>query len=81
MINVKFFAYLRERLGHDSVAFEYTGEKTIADVKRKLIARGEPWDLLCEQDVLVALNQTLSNGDASICDGDEIAFFPPVTGG
>jgi molybdopterin synthase sulfur carrier subunit len=81
MINIRFFASLRERLGHDSIAFQYTDEKTVADVKRTLIARGTPWTLLTEQDVLVALNQTLSSEDSLVNDGDELAFFPPVTGG
>nr|WP_297349870.1 molybdopterin converting factor subunit 1 [uncultured Glaciecola sp.] len=81
MINIRFFAMLRERLGVDNVNYEYTDEKTVADIKQKLIARGEPWTLLAEQDVLIALNQTLTSASAAVNDGDEIAFFPPVTGG
>ncbi|MFB0912259.1 MAG: MoaD/ThiS family protein [Glaciecola sp.] len=50
-------------------------------MKQKLIARGEPWTLLAEQDVLIAVNQTLTSASATVNDGDEIAFFPPVTGG
>ncbi len=81
MINIRFFAMLRERLGVDKVDFQYTDEKTVSDIKQKLIARGEPWTLLAEQDVLIALNQTLTSASATVKDGDEIAFFPPVTGG
>jgi len=81
MINIRFFAMLRERLGIDTLDYEYTDEKTVADIKHKLVARGEPWTLLAEQDVLIALNQALTSGSAVVNDGDEIAFFPPVTGG
>jgi molybdopterin synthase sulfur carrier subunit len=81
MINIRFFAMLRERLGVDKVDYEYTDEKTVSDIKQKLIAQGEPWTLLAEQDVLIAVNQTLTSASATVNDGDEIAFFPPVTGG
>ncbi|MFT4732278.1 MAG: molybdopterin synthase sulfur carrier subunit [Gammaproteobacteria bacterium] len=81
MINIRFFAMLRERLGVDKVDYQYTDEKTVSDIKQKLIARGEPWTLLAEQDVLIAVNQTLTSASATVNDGDEIAFFPPVTGG
>jgi molybdopterin synthase sulfur carrier subunit len=81
MINIRFFAILRERLGVDSLAYEYSDEKTVDDIKQNIIARGEPWTLLAEQDVLIALNHTLTSASARVNDGDEIAFFPPVTGG
>ena len=72
---------LRERIGVDKVDYEFTDEKTVSDIKQKLIAQGEPWTLLAEQDVLIAVNQTLTSASATVNDGDEIAFFPPVTGG
>ena len=81
MINIRFFAFLRERLGTDTLAYELSDEKTVSDIKQKLIAQGEPWTLLAEQDVLIALNQAISSESAMVSDGDEIAFFPPVTGG
>lgn len=81
MIQVLFFASLRERVGTANLNLEYTGERTVADVERHLLERGEKWQLLGEQDVLCAVNQTLCGKDAKVHDGDEIAFFPPVTGG
>lgn len=81
MINIRFFAYLREALGVDSIAFENEGAKSVNDIKQQLVAKGEPWTLLAEQDVLIAVNQTLSSGTTILNDGDELAFFPPVTGG
>ncbi len=81
MIHIRFFAFLRERLGIDTLDYEFTNEKTVFDIKQKLVARGEPWNLLAEQDVLIAVNQTLTSETSPVHDGDEIAFFPPVTGG
>ncbi|MEQ3657803.1 MAG: molybdopterin converting factor subunit 1 [Glaciecola sp.] len=81
MVKLKFFAQLRERLGTASINIEYAGQKTVADLKDALLEQGEKWTLLKEQDVLCAVNQTLCGQDARINDGDEIAFFPPVTGG
>ncbi len=81
MINIRFFAYLRERLDVGSLDYELSVEETVADVLNQLIAKGEPWTLLAEQDVLIALNQTITSKSANVKDGDELAFFPPVTGG
>lgn len=81
MIHIRFFASLRERLGLASVNIEYSGEKTVADLLSELFEKGDQWLMLKEQDVLVAVNQTLCSKEARINDGDELAFFPPVTGG
>ena len=81
MIQIKFFASLRERLGTSSLNLQYAGENTVADIEQELVERGEEWRFLEERDVLCAVNQTLCGKDAKVNDGDEIAFFPPVTGG
>ncbi|GAA0859266.1 molybdopterin converting factor subunit 1 [Aliiglaciecola litoralis] len=81
MIQIKFFAMLRERIGLATLNFEYAGEKTVAEIKQQLVSKGAQWQVLAEQEVLCAVNQTLCGPESKVNDGDEIAFFPPVTGG
>jgi len=81
MIQVKFFASLRERLGTGSLNFEYAGESSVAEVAQELISRGDKWQLLDDANLLCSVNQTICDRNARVGDGDEIAFFPPVTGG
>jgi molybdopterin synthase sulfur carrier subunit len=81
MIQIRFFANLRERIGTATMNFEYSGEQTVADIKNQLVLKDESLLPLKEQQVLCAVNQTLCEQNARINDGDEIAFFPPVTGG
>lgn len=81
MIKVKFFAKLREQFNCEQLNLDYSGEHTVEDIKKHLLERGEHWQPLASSDVLCAVNQTLSAPSSSIHDGDEIAFFPPVTGG
>jgi molybdopterin synthase sulfur carrier subunit len=75
MIRLRYFASLRERLG---VADEWIPlPETVSDVaglKRWLQDRTGPWsEALSDQELVKA--------DTPVCDGDEVAWFPPVTGG
>lgn len=81
MIKVLFFAQTRELVGVANL--EIAGEFATAEQLRQHLAeRGSKWQLALEKGkLLVAINQTISSLDASINDGDEVAFFPPVTGG
>ena len=81
MIHIRFFASLRERIGMASIEVNYCGEKTVLDLMMGLVEKDNNWQALTENDVLVAVNQTLCGKEFAINDGDEIAFFPPVTGG
>ena len=82
MIKVLFFASLREQLDCDAVDVAADGLDTIDDLRNSLGARGEAWQkALADERLQVALNQQLSTSDATLQDGDEVAFFPPVTGG
>lgn len=84
MINLRFFARLREELQTGAETMEYSSETpTVEDVVAQLKSRGGIWGDVFgdEQTVLVAVNQEMCDRDTSISDGDEVAFFPPVTGG
>jgi molybdopterin synthase sulfur carrier subunit len=51
-------------------------------LRAHLTERGDKWQLALESGkLLVAVNQTICHLDTEIKDGDEVAFFPPVTGG
>jgi molybdopterin synthase sulfur carrier subunit len=81
---VLYFASLREKLGRDSEEFDLpAGVATIAALRAHLRTRGGAWaDALAEGRLLrAAVNQDMAQPAAAIKAGDEVAFFPPVTGG
>ena len=84
MAEVLYFARLAEELGLKSEQIDLSAEcQTVADLVALLRARGEPFDSTFDGkiQVLVAINQEMSELGADINNSDEIAFFPPVTGG
>ncbi len=84
MIEILYFARLRERLGTDRERIEPPpGVVTAADLIDRLRARGAPWaDALgAGERLMIAVNQELAQPHTPVRDGDEVALFPPVTGG
>ena len=83
-VRVLYFASVREKLGKDAEEIELPAEvATIGALRAHLRGRGGAWgDALAESRLLrTALNQDMAPAAAAIRAGDEIAFFPPVTGG
>jgi len=82
MIDVLYFAWVRERIGIPRERVE-TSAATVADLIAELAAREERYALaFSDISVLrVAIDQELSDFDAPIADAREVAFFPPMTGG
>jgi len=82
-IKLLYFASLREALGLSGE--EMTLPAAVCDVaalKIHLAARGAAWQALTQaKNLRAAVNQRMAGSDAAISDGDEVAFFPPVTGG
>ncbi|WP_122747672.1 MoaD/ThiS family protein [Pseudomonas atacamensis] len=78
-LTVKFFARYREALGVDSVVVE--GDFATVDDVRKLLAQRDGAEVLSEQNLMCARNEDLCQLDEPVVDGDEVAFFPTVTGG
>ena len=83
-VKVLFFAALREQVGVASEVIELAGEKsTVAALRSHLAARGGAWQSALSEKKLLrfAVNQDMARTDATLKTGDEVAFFPPVTGG
>ncbi|OGA45985.1 MAG: molybdopterin converting factor subunit 1 [Betaproteobacteria bacterium RIFCSPLOWO2_12_FULL_62_58] len=84
MITVLYFARLREALGTGSEQIVLPRNvRDLDGVRALLVARGGFWgqELAANKAVRAAVNQHIASGDTQVADGDEIAFFPPVTGG
>jgi sulfur-carrier protein len=82
-VKVLYFAGLREALGSggEDLALP-AGIATIGALRDHLAARGDTWVALVQtKNLRCAVNQRMVGFDAAVSDGDEVAFFPPVTGG
>ena len=75
-ITIKFFASLRERVGISETVFESSQTQvSVQDIWNELTTAELP------DSVLTAVNMEYVGIDSLVSDGDEVAFFPPVTGG
>ena len=83
MIRLRYFASLRETVGIAEEQLELpAGVSDVAALTRWLRERGGDWNsALADRQLHIAVNQVISGPDATIQDGDEVAWFPPVTGG
>jgi molybdopterin synthase sulfur carrier subunit len=82
MIDVLYFAWVRERIGIPREQIETTA-KTVADLVAELRKREDRYDLAFSDTsaLRVAVDQKLTDFDASLDGVREVAFFPPMTGG
>lgn len=83
-VKVLFFANLREQLGTGVELVDLPDSaSTVAGLRMHLMRRGGAWsDVLADMKVVrVAVNQDMAAANAPLNQGDEVAFFPPVTGG
>ena len=82
-VKVLFFAGLREALGVGSESVDLpAGIGTVGALRDSLAARGGAWAALATtKNLRSAVNQQMVGPEAPIKAGDEVAFFPPVTGG
>lgn len=84
MINVFFFASVREELDCDALEIPWPGDGLPLEALTEALCmeRGPVWRRVLTQDnLIVAVNQAITDNDCVIRDGDEVAYFPPVTGG
>jgi len=81
-LTVKFFARLREELDTATLTVEAEPGLTAGQLLHNLATRGGNWAQLDgAQPVMIAVNQVMVKPDTVLHAGDEVAFFPPVTGG
>jgi molybdopterin synthase sulfur carrier subunit len=81
-VNVFFFARLREALATDRLTLTLEEGSTAADLLQQLASRGGAWGQLTDgPPVMIAVNQTMARPATLLRDLDEVALFPPVTGG
>lgn len=82
MIHVCFFAELRERLQCAQLDMEFFNGDKVGDLVDELLRVHPHWHgVLSEKKWLIAVNQVMASMQTPVTDNDEIAFFPPVTGG
>lgn len=75
-IRVRYFASLGERVGKSESVLAFDKTLTVADVWQQ-----DTFGKLMPNNVLVAVNMEYAEFHCQVQDGDEVAFFPPVTGG
>ncbi|MFT2090818.1 molybdopterin converting factor subunit 1 [Paraglaciecola sp. 2405UD69-4] len=86
MITILFFGQLKERINTTRLTLEFSNDgvtlDTVAKLRDVLVVKGDVWrENLGFGTALVAVNQQMASEDTIIKDADEVAFFPPVTGG
>ena len=83
-IRILYFARLREDMGVASEMFELpAAARDVRSLRAQLVARGgaSATALGSGKAVRVSVNQDIARDDTPVKAGDEVAFFPPVTGG
>ena len=83
-VKILYFASVREKLGRDAEEVELpAGVATVAALRIHLRGRGGVFESSFAEKILLraAVNQDMVQPSAAVTAGDEVAFFPPVTGG
>ena len=75
-IHVKYFASIRDSMGVDSVDITIDTSLTVYELWKKLSVEKR-----VSEDILIAVNHEYVDKGFKLNDGDEVAYFPPVTGG
>lgn len=82
MIRIVFFAQLRERLGLDHIDMLLDSSLSLLELRNLLISQYPKWEVaLNQKNILMSVNREYASLESLVNAGDEVAFFPPVTGG
>jgi len=84
MLNIVFFASVKERLGCAALELEWGDATSSLERLVELLCQRDNglWrDVLRQENIIRAVNQSVVAEDIELHDYDEVAFFPPVTGG
>jgi molybdopterin synthase sulfur carrier subunit len=82
MITVLFFAQLKEELGCDKLELDMPDGATVNDIYLTLQQHEAHWQQIFKDTLMLcAVNQNMADFETVVHAGDEVAFFPPVTGG
>lgn len=81
-VTLRYFASLREQLGTDTESLNLSSETTVGAIREQLSARGGVWAIAFSSErILSSVNHQMAGPDVLVSADDEVAFFPPVTGG
>ena len=82
MVKLLFFARIKEQLGTSEMTIDFVANQSLQALTQGLIEQnGVEWQILLDPETVLACNQLLVDRDHIVSDGDELAYFPPVTGG
>jgi molybdopterin synthase sulfur carrier subunit len=80
-ITIKFFALVREQVGVDELIEDHIANESMEELVERLAIKNAGFRVASSSSLVMACNQTIVEASHLIEKGDEIAFFPPVTGG
>ena len=83
VVTLVFLARLRDAFGASHERYAIDGPTTVGAIREALRVRGGSWaaELAPGRAVRAAVNHEIASPDTTVAPGDELAFFPPVTGG
>jgi len=82
VVTILFFAQLREQLGCEKTQAEIKLPISVSELREVLVNKHPDWkQFLGNEKLLFSVNKVLVKAPYLVNNGDEVAFFPPVTGG